>query len=218
MVAVAAAGVVDARVAEVRASVSLREQLLAKWREEVRGKTPAEREAWLQGPEARVALGAKKCRELVRQIRGTRASLRDVACSSEWLVAASEHGAQFPPGGDDTAMVLSRAKTRYGAPYAGAPDAVPGMTQPRRRWTPPNAVDVEDMLDAMDPREALFHHHPVSPSALAIFVQVTYGKQARARVVRRSGRSGVRRERAGAKRRAEAAAGGEDKGSGGASR
>jgi hypothetical protein len=37
-----------------------------------------------------------------------------------------------------------------------------------RRWTPPNAVDVEDAMDRMNATAALVYDHPPSPSARAI--------------------------------------------------
>ena len=36
--------------------------------------------------------------------------------------------------------------------------------------------------NAKSPQEAVFYHHPPSPSAIAIFVHVTYAKEARARL------------------------------------
>lgn len=204
MGAVQTAGVdvVDARAVVVR-MVSVRDQLQAHWREVVRRKTPAEREEWLKTAEAHAALGVDRVRELLKALRRRQSIEQMNLCSGAWLDAHYNRGCeQYPPGGEaDTAMVVSRELTSWGDERPG--DTVLTCTPPSRRWTPPQAVSTEDMLDGKSEREAMFYRYPPSPSAVAIFVVTTYNRKVRKRFLGGTGRTGVRRERQAAERHAQ---------------
>lgn len=64
-------------------------------------------------------------------------------------------------------LVLSRHGVRYGTEHAPgtAAEEEPTAGPPRRRWTPPQAVGLEDLLDGQSVKEACFYPHPGSPSA-----------------------------------------------------
>lgn len=49
--------------------------------------------------------------------------------------------------------------------------------RPTRRWTPPQAVSVEDAMDLMGDLEARFYRFPPSPSAMAIRAAIAFGKK-----------------------------------------
>src|SRR5207247_335767 len=58
-----------------------------------------------------------------------------------------------------------------------------------RRWTPPQAMTVEDELDSLDVYEAARHEYPASPSARAIQgAQIRGGKEQRRRLFLRKER------------------------------
>jgi hypothetical protein len=146
-------------------SVTLQERLRAKWRDEIRRRPPAEREKWLKTQEAIVALSARVCRELIRAIRDQHDYVAGKVCSKPWIDAWDREELSSPAcdrehqrGRSYSArMVLSKGETRIG-PYGPL----------CRRFTPPQAVDVEDRLDSMSPARAEFYTFVESPSAKVI--------------------------------------------------
>ncbi|HEV7298692.1 MAG TPA: hypothetical protein VGN72_04945 [Tepidisphaeraceae bacterium] len=64
-------------------------------------------------------------------------------------------------------LVLGRYGVRSGIEHATgtAVDAEPMAGMPHRRWTPPTAVALEDLIDGQGIKEACFYPHPGSPSA-----------------------------------------------------
>lgn len=171
---ITASGQIDRRSLQVEQSVR------AEWAEK-RGRPYAELE-FLSRPEAIAILGAKTCAIHKHQIRKQIRRVRDLACSANWADAYETAGV-LPPGLTWTAkaklvaakdgrrcsvrLVLSRRKTRRGNEDSpGLPTAEIGT----RRWTPPQAAELEDAIDGMSVDEAIWKtlDWPASPSALAI--------------------------------------------------
>jgi hypothetical protein len=141
------------------------------WRHEMRNRTPDEKIAWLRLPEVISALGAKVCRDLVRQVKGPRDRVERAVwpCWFDHWQSCEE----LPPGlgvvgkavvqtscelhRHGVRLRLSRETTRTGQCGTAT-----------RRFTPPQAVETEDFLDGMTSLEALRYEHPESPSASVI--------------------------------------------------
>lgn len=137
-----------------------------QWKTLKRGPLPAQ-VTFLSRGDVITAFGEKRVADLLlnlgRRIEQLTKSIALSAPSETWMADAIVDGVKFPPPLDrnamslaelrrDTAMVLSRARLRYGDGLA------------RQRWTPTIAVSGEDRLDlngADDIRDA-------SCSALAI--------------------------------------------------
>lgn len=81
---------------------------------------------------------ARMIRE-VRRLERERQKIRDRACTGAWADSEWFDGVSAQQPG----MVLSAAETRWGE-----------TGRKSRRWTPRDAVDLEDMLDVMTKREA----------------------------------------------------------------
>ena len=143
-------------------SITLRDRVMADWRDRIRKLPPADRDTFLEKPEAIAALGAKRCREIQKAIREDRGRAESILCSAAWIDAAYYRGEVAPVGlpadgrRHDVRLQLSRSGTRY------------GEGPPRRRWTPPQCVEVEDLIDCQSPLRAAMYPHPDSPSAIAI--------------------------------------------------
>ena len=169
-----------ARSASDSLSVQLVERVRAEWRAAKR-RPPAERKVFLRTQEAIAVLGAKVCNDLLKEIdrRGNR--VRDLVPGDAWL-EAWEHRQQLQPlvaftstgslvpqadgRNHSVRLQLSRATVR-----SGLGDCVfAGATTGTRRLTPPQAVEVEDAIDALTPDEAAWRSltWPDSPSAIAI--------------------------------------------------
>ena len=135
--------------ADVR-SFGVREQLQRKWRDTVRTLPPDERRAWLKSAEGIVALGAKNARQLVRALDRDERELRRDVPSSCWFDDFWYRKVEFPPGG--------RKATRMRV------SVVTG------RWTPPQCLALEDMIDGLNEVNAIWLslQWPASPSAVAI--------------------------------------------------
>jgi len=150
-------------------SITLQQVLIAQWKREIKRRPAAEREAWLRSPEAIAALGARQCASLCRAIAAEHLKLSQLVCSGEWLEAWYARGHKLPIHTPDKGrrysvrLMLSRGLLRLGDE---------GI--PHRRWTPPQVVDIEDMLDCMGNMEAQFYAHPPSPSAVAIHRMMCY--------------------------------------------
>jgi hypothetical protein len=128
---------------------------------------PASRLFWLDRPEVVHAIGANRVAQMRRQIERELKRLDRVACSYTWHAAAF-NGAQFPVPG----MVLSRAKSQFSSTGDSA------LAPPSRRYTPPIAVNDEDLMDAMSVTQALGYRHPPSCSAMAIRqIQMSKGRE-----------------------------------------
>jgi hypothetical protein len=146
-------------------SVSLQEQLRAKWRDEIRRRAPAEREAWLKSQEGIVSLGARTCRDLLRAIRDMRELVAGNACSIPWIEAWNNEEISSPAADwthqrqrrYSAKMIISKAETRIGA-----------HGELRRRFMPPQAVELEDQLDSLSSLEAAAYMYAESPSAKVI--------------------------------------------------
>jgi hypothetical protein len=173
---------IDSRCAKVQL------ELRRRWREVVRQQPPERRERFLDSQEGIVALGAQTCRELLKAIRRQRHSLEANAAGAAMLRGWERDGAMLPgfefdskgrlkpveseerrrPGA--VRLKLSRAGVRAGMEHPPGEgvglDPIAGV--PTRRWTPPQAVDVEDLLDGMGGREAALYAFPTSCSASII--------------------------------------------------
>lgn len=151
--------------------VGLQQILIARWKNEVKGRPPADRDSYLRSQEAIIALGAKQCAALRRGISEALDSVSRLVPSGAWLEAWWAHNQKMPCFTPDAGrqysvrMMLSRGLVQVGE-----------ESVPHRRWTPPQAVDVEDMLDCMGNTEAMMHDHPPSPSAVAIHRMCAYSK------------------------------------------
>jgi hypothetical protein len=162
--------------------MQLAEILRAKWKDEIKKLPPAVRARWLESQEAITALGAANARTISRLLQKQEKLLSQVLCSQdlfiEWLCwGIVPHGLTLIDNrlvrrvdADRkyaVRLVRGRALVRYGN-EAGGPGHLPEADVGHRRWTPPQAVAVEDELDLLDPLDALVYDHPSSPSAEAI--------------------------------------------------
>jgi hypothetical protein len=150
-------------------SVTLQQVLIARWKREIKKSPPADRDAFLKSQEAIVALGARQCSELRKGITDAMEGMCKLVPSGAWLEAWWAHNHRLPHLTPDVGRrhavrtMLSRGLSRIG--WDGTP---------HRRWTPPQAVAVEDILDCMGDAEARFHNYPPSPSAMAIHRMTHY--------------------------------------------
>jgi hypothetical protein len=127
--------------------------------------------------------GGDALKQLQKQAAAILAGLASAATADAWL-----YHDQMPPGldfdskgrlrmsqrrADSVRLVLSRAWISNGA----GPDASPTCTVQTPRWTPPQAVELEDMIDLLDHHRDLQRRDdvppawcswPASPSAHAI--------------------------------------------------
>jgi len=169
-------------VADTR-SVQLADVLRAKWKNVIKHKSPSERWTWLTGPEGITALGAKTAASMARQIERRHYEVSHSVCSPPWDVAWITLG-ELPPGlrfvGDDHVVTMSAndgrryavrllrsvGLIRNGNNHAEGelPTAGPGTS----RWTPPQAIAVEDELDLLSVKGADYYEFPASCSAEAI--------------------------------------------------
>jgi hypothetical protein len=172
---------VDSRCARVQA------ELRRHWREVVRREPPRARERFLNSQEGIVALGAQTCRELLKAIWRRRRNLEATAAGASVLEAWERDEAMLPgfefdgkgrlkPVMSDerrrrgaVRLKLSRVGVRAGMEHPpGVHDSDPIAGVPTRRWTPPQAVGLEDELDGMSAKEALGYAHAISCSAAVI--------------------------------------------------
>jgi hypothetical protein len=109
-----------------------------------------------QHARARLARAVKVLRSLDKQ----RQALRDIACSGARADAAWFEGAPVA----DVGMVLSAAVTRWGEGGRKC-----------RRWTPKDAVDLEDMLDVMTERQARHYKGPSSCGSVVTAARLKAG-------------------------------------------
>lgn len=157
-------------------SVSVRDQLRAQWRDVIKRQSPAQRESWLGSQEGIVALGARECLQLLKSIKRDRLRASRVVCSMAWFDAIFHGGHRLPQGEvgrwRGVRLQLSRELVRIGE-----------EGEAHRRWTPPQCVDLEDMLDGMSAVRASFYEFPASPSAIAIRqIEASRGKETRNRL------------------------------------
>lgn len=144
----------------------------AQWRTSIRHRPAGEQVAFLSRPEAIAALGARNCRDLIRRIQEPIRRITGALVTSSW-VEHWERTAELPPGlgivGKGVVLAWSEAH-RHGVrlQLSRGSTRVGEDGHPSRRFTPPQAVEVEDMLDAMTPMEAIRYEHPESPSAAVI--------------------------------------------------
>lgn len=146
--------------ADVR-SVALKDQLHAKWRDQVRRLKPGEREAWLRTQEAFVAFGVKGCRELLVAIANERQLVADLVPSLPWLDA-------WERGERPAFQACDFGRPHGVCPVLSRGRVAVGDGDRLRRYTPPQAVAEEDLIDLMGELDALVHPHPASPSAVVI--------------------------------------------------
>lgn len=172
-------------------SARVQVELRRYWREVVRQQPPERRERFLDSPEGIVALGAQTCRQLLKTLRRQRQCLETTAAGTSMLSGWHRDGSMLPgfefddkgrlkPAGDPervrpgaVRLKLSREGVRAGMEHPPGEglgqDPIAGV--PTRRWTPPQAVDVEDFLDALGGREAALYAFPMSCSA-SIIIQI----------------------------------------------
>lgn len=130
-----------------------------------------DRIAWLRSSGVIAFYGAVRCRNLAHQLTRNIEPVQN-ALPSEPLFEEWDSTGRLPPGlvkiDDKVQMTspdrrhgvrvrLSRQTTRNGP--AG---------RATRRYTPPQAVEVEDLLDALTPDQAEAYQYPPSPSASVI--------------------------------------------------
>jgi len=163
-------------------SIQLADVLRAKWKNEIKLKSPSQRWAWLGSQEGITAMGAKTASNLRRQLERRHHHVSHAVCSDAWEDAWMSAG-ELPPGlrfnGDGNTvsehfvdgrrysvrLVRSRGLVRNGDSGGLLPGQLPTAGVGTSRWTPPQAVKVEDMLDVMTVKEAEFYDFPPSPSA-----------------------------------------------------
>jgi hypothetical protein len=165
------------------------EALRRLWRDEVRHRPPSDRKRWLASQEAYSAIGAKRCKQILRQIDTERAAVAVRVPGAAWLDAWEYDGKVMPaelmaeareevcygPGGLEITCPLCEGKSR---PTPENPQGLPcrecatsglvSIGTPARRRTPWPAVELEDELDAMSEEDATWYRRPASPSAVAI--------------------------------------------------
>lgn len=156
-------------------------ELVTKWKQVIRKWPPMRKYAWLGTQEAILVLGSKTCQELRKTLEETERTVSLAVPSAAWLEAYQKQGEHQPTQKNRrdrhphaVRLLLSRGLSRVG-----------DEGRPSRRWTPPQAVDTEDLLDCMGDLEAKYHRAPVSPSAMAIFYLQTYSKAAVRRMSQR---------------------------------
>lgn len=153
-------------------SEQVRESLRRRWRD-LKKMPPAEREQFLRSTEGIVALGARMCHQLLKEIDRQHKRTAATVCSSSWLDAFDHDlgpGQLLPQtvAADGRRMAVRMMLSREGTRMSGDGSVAPEETQPTRRWTPPQAVAVEDFLDGMNHLRAAYYEHPASPSARSI--------------------------------------------------
>ncbi len=163
-------GVARVAVRDLR-SIRLQDQLRAKWRD-VKRMAPAARERWLKSDEGQCAIGEVECRRQLALIAARRKRLRERMPGRYWSNAWYFRG-EMPPGlawGTNTAIVPVAAERRHEVRLMLSRECSRNGDEgvASRRWTPPQSVDVEDMLDAMTPKEAAEYEYAASPSAEVI--------------------------------------------------
>ncbi|HEX8916128.1 MAG TPA: hypothetical protein VF796_27515 [Humisphaera sp.] len=165
-----AAVLVRAEVDDGRRSVRVQAELRAHWKQVVKRQPPATRERWLDSADGIAALGAKLARQLLRALRA-RAEAVAAAAPSAALYDAWAYGDEQLEGlGFDAAGRLVRVARPDGRrrhavrlvpgvpavrngeehPPGSPPNWEPVAGPPSSRWTPPQAVGLEDEIDALD--------------------------------------------------------------------
>jgi hypothetical protein len=168
-------------------SARVQSELRRHWKETIKRQAPAVRERFLDSPEGRAALGAATCKQLLKAIRSQFESLAAGAAAAGWLDRWMFHG-ELPPGLEfdprgrlklkpdgrvhAARLVLGVRRVRNGVehPAGTEPGALPIAGPASSRWTPPQAVELEDWIDLMEPNEAAKEamEWPASPSAHVI--------------------------------------------------
>lgn len=131
------------------------DRLRAVWRQKKREPINA-REAWLQSPEAIIALGARTVAQLRKDLRLLRIHTHRELPSSTWWDDLFARGIRLPTG-----WIRSRVTGRK---------------------MPPPAIELEDMIDKLSPLRAASEGStwPASPSAVAIErIALTRGRELR---------------------------------------
>jgi hypothetical protein len=153
---------------KVRPSKSATDLAANYWKTVIRHRSVADQEKYLRSAEGISRFGAKRCNQLLKDLKRLRDHSAAAVPSAAWLDSILRRGGEtFPPPvepgetptGIQRGMVLSREMIRI------------GNGPPSRRWTPAPCCDLEDALDAMNEGEALRHHvewPAPSPSAVAI--------------------------------------------------
>lgn len=158
------------------------DRLRAHWKQTVKLAPPGQRWGWLKAQDAITALGAKQAATLRKQIERRAREVGGTSCSAAWGDEWTFAG-QLQPGlrfeGDDqilqvddgrrhsVRLVRSRGLVRNGE-SGGGPRDLPTAGPGTSRYTPPQAVEVEDLLDQLSATEAMYYSYPASPSAQAI--------------------------------------------------
>jgi hypothetical protein len=159
-------------------SSTLRERLCKEWKDEIKFQSPRKRRDWLTNPEQGViAFEAKRRTDLVKELDRRRMRVRSMVCGDAWLEAFDTTG-ELMPGFHWTTkstiesdcagrvrLQLSRNFIAYGD---GGDETLVGPAF--RRWTPPNSVELEDMIDGLNSKQAAWAclSWPESPSAVII--------------------------------------------------
>lgn len=164
----------------------------------LRAMSPASRAAWMKTSEAIAALGAQYCHQLRKQLDRRDRNLSRLVCSGAWL-DAYRFDDELPPefywGNRDHLLPKPTVKLVLSKNGVSV-----GVCPPTRRWTPEQAVSLEDSLDGLSIGEAREYHFPASPSAYAIQVHAYYAKRAMKRLADDRGRAGRGRVTAGKKK------------------
>lgn len=177
-----------------------------KFKRDLRLKPPAQQLAWLQCDDVRRVLGAAAVESMEKEIHARIGTAAKYACSLAWVDAVlnGEPPAKSDPGRKHGVRLhLSRGESRICSIVAesnelrdvekspagrwlsdvGGDNGV--NMPPTRRWTPPQCVEGEDILDCMGVNAARYYSHPPSPSAVALRIIAAIGKRAAKRVRRR---------------------------------
>jgi len=80
--------------------------LRAYWKQTMRRRPPAEREAWLKQVEVQAALGATVCRQRVEAIASEKDRVAQMMCSGAWVAAWESTGCAMPIECDDAGRTI----------------------------------------------------------------------------------------------------------------
>ncbi len=80
--------------------------LRAYWKQTMRRRPPAEREAWLKQAEVQAAIGATVCRQRLESITAEKDRIAQMMCSGGWVVAWESTGCPMPIECDDAGRAI----------------------------------------------------------------------------------------------------------------
>lgn len=152
---------------------SARNEYRAEWKDKVRHLGALAREGWLRSSKGIIAFGAKASHQMAKDEVRRHEVVQRAACSATWSEAFDEANLMLP--GLEFGKRLRLHARADGRRYSvrlmlSAEETRSGDGPGSRRWTPPQAVDLEDHIDGMSVDEATYKclGWPGSCSAIAI--------------------------------------------------